>query len=235
MGQALIDPATRPPLDPPSWWNRFTVGAFRALGAPAIRALFRVRVENPPRLDGPYVLAANHTSFLDPLLVGAACPRRITFLMTSVIYRGRALGWFCRWNRAIPLLQRGGNREALRAARHALQRGEVVGIFPEGALARDGRLMLGNPGAVALVYGEDVPVVPVGITGAYETMPPGRGRPRRVPVTIRFGAPLTHAQLSPPDVGRKDRLVVATTTLMRAIAELSGQRAREDELRAQRG
>ena len=204
---------------------------FRATFGPIFRWFFKIRVENSPTLAGPYVVVANHTSFLDPLLLGASSPRHINFLMTSVVWRGRGLRWFYRWMRALPLSLLGGNRDALRAARTMLGAGEVLGVFPEGGISRDGKLVLGSPGAVSLVLGDKVPVVPCAIVGASETLPFGSSRLRLKGVVIRFGAPISPAQLvegSGPS--RKDRLAAATLHIMRGIATLAGQPAREDVL-----
>jgi 1-acyl-sn-glycerol-3-phosphate acyltransferase len=209
--------------------NRIAYEAFWWSVAPLLRVTFRMRIENPPRIDGPFVIAGNHASYLDPVLLGAASRRRITYLMTAVVYRSARAGWFYRFARAIPLEVGGGNRAALRAARETLRRGEVIGIFPEGGLSRDGRLVLGNPGAVSLVLGEQVPVVPVGILGAYESLPPhGSLRPRSV--TIRFGDPIPHDRLVPDDVSKRERFQLATRRIMDEIATLTGQSSREEWL-----
>ena len=224
MGEALT-----PGWLPPGRLDRASFAAFKLVLGSAVRLAFRVRAVNVPRLRGAYVLAANHTSILDPLLLGAVCPRRIVFLMTAMFHRSTALGWFYRWMRAIPLAARGSNQAGLRMARAALAAGEVVGIFPEGGLARDGRLLLGNPGAVALVLAQGVPVVPVGIVGADRALGFGRQLPRPRQITVRFGAPIPHEELLGAGA-RRTRLRDATLRLMREIAALSGQRAREDEL-----
>jgi len=195
------------------------------------RLWFRMRVENQPQIAGGYVVAANHGSFLDPVLLGAASRRRITYMMTEVIWRSPTMGWFYRWNRTIPVAVRGGNRDALRAARSVLQQGRVLGIFPEGGLSRDGGLLLGSPGAVSLVFNEAVPIVPVGIVGASRVLPVGAVVPRPRQVTIRFGEPIPHdelASLAPGD--RKARLQAATRLIMERIAGLIGQESRERQL-----
>ena len=177
------------------------------------------------------MLAANHTSFVDPLVLGAATSARIVYMMTEVVWRSRGFGWFYRWNRAIPIRARGGNRDAMRAARAVLQQGRVLGIFPEGGLSRDGLPMLGSPGAVSLVLQENVPIVPVGILGAHAAMPPGAAWPRPRRITIRFGAAMLPAEFDAMGGGdRRVRLREATATIMRRIAALTGQTAREDAL-----
>lgn len=224
---ASSTPEPPPPDDTHGWWNRASVELFRRTVGPLLRLYVRMRIYDAPRLDGPYVLAANHTSFLDPILLGAAAPRRITYLMTAVIHRSPALGWFYRWMRAIPVPLHGGPQRAIRAARRALARGDVVGIFPEGGISRDARLMLGNPGAVSLVFGEAVPIIPVGIVGAADVLPFGGIVPRPRRVEMRFGRPLLPDELAGGATKRRERLELATARLMQEIARLSGQQARE--------
>jgi 1-acyl-sn-glycerol-3-phosphate acyltransferase len=216
---------------PPSAWDDRLFAAFRFVFGGLLRAWFRLRVEGPAPPPGACVLAANHTSFVDPLVLGAACRVRIVYLMTEVHWRSRGLGWFYRWNRAIPVRVRGGNRDAMRAARAVLQQGRTLGIFPEGGISRDGLPMLGSPGAVSLVLQEGVPIVPVGIVGAFAAMPPGAIVPRPRRITIRFGAPIAPAELDALGGGdRRARLRAATTHIMRRIAALTGNVAREDQL-----
>jgi len=199
------------------------------------RVYFRYRSHNAPRLKGPFVLVANHSSFLDPVFLGAGLRRQLVFMMTDVYYRSPRSRWFYSLFGAIPVAVRGGNRAALRAARETLEQGGVLTIFPEGGLSRDGQPFLGSPGAVALVLGQDVPVVPAAIVGAYDALPVHRKLPRPRRVTVRFGDPIPAEQLADPDANRKQRLTQATERIMRAIAELRGVRAREDELRELRG
>lgn len=218
-------------VTPPSAWDDRLFAAFRFVFGGLLRAWFRLRVEGPPPPTGACVLAANHTSFVDPLVLGAVCRARIVYLMTEVHWRSRGLGWFYRWNRAIPLRVRGGNRDAMRAARAVLQQGRTLGIFPEGGISRDGLPMLGSPGAVSLVLQEGVPIVPVGIVGAFAAMPPGAILPRPRRIMIRFGAPIAPAELDALGGGdRRTRLRVATAHIMRRIAALTGNAAREDQL-----
>lgn len=208
--------------------------AFRVLFGALLRVWFRMRIEGAPPV-GPCVLVANHTSFLDPLLLGASQRARIVYLMTEVVWRSPSLGWFYRWCRAIPLSTRGANRDALRAARAVLGQGRIVGVFPEGGLSRDGQLLLGSPGAVSLALQANVPIVPVGILGARAAMPPGAALPRSRRVTVRFGAPIAPAELQAlGGDDRRERLRVATAAVMRRIASLTGQVAREDQLAAAR-
>ena len=197
-----------------------------------MRLWFRLGIEGSPPKTGAYVLAANHVSLIDPIVLGASVRRRIVYLMTEVVWRSPRLGWFYRWNRAIPVAVRGGNREALRVARAVLQQQRVVGIFPEGGLSRDGLPMLGSPGAVSLVLNEGIPIVPVAIVGAERALPPGCVWPRPCRITVRFGEPILPAELDALGKARRGRLQAATRLIMERIASLAGHQSREAVLAA---
>lgn len=224
----------------------------RATLGTAVRVAFRLEVQGSLPVDGPCVVVANHASFLDPIVLGTACRRRITFMMDAVLSRTPPLRWFYRLSRVIPVDPCGSNRDALRRARAELARGSVIGVFPEGGISRDGRLVLGNAGAVSLALNGDVPVVPVGIVGAYDALPPHRRLPALRRVRVRFGTALRpHALLRDDDDhrdvaaadarrrddpvpagerGRKQRLRLATRRVMDAIAVLIDQVSRERTL-----
>lgn len=155
-----------------------------------LRVYFRLSVVNPPRLAGAYVLAANHGSLLDGVVLQAAVPRRVSYLLTVAFYRLRWLRWFFRWIRAIPIHDAGGNKNALQEATRRLREGGVVGIFPEGGVSRSGALARAKPGVAILAEGAQSPVVPARIVGAFEAMPRGSWFPKPRKITIRFGAPL---------------------------------------------
>lgn len=205
---------------PASRFNRAVFWVFKLVVGSAFRVYFRLRVENAPRLEGGYVVAANHTSFLDPIFLGAACPRRVTFMMTALVFRSALMGWFYRFQRAIPLRVRGGNRDALRTARTVLNRGEVLGIFPEGGISRDGQLLRGNPGAVALGLAGKVPIIPVAIVGAYEAFRPGMLLPRPRKVRVIFGDPIDVDSLEGAE-DRRARLDIATRAIMQNLSRLT--------------
>lgn len=200
----------------------------------ALRLYFRIRIINSPKLTGGYVVVANHASLMDPMVLGAANPQQVTFLMNSVSFRSPLMGWFYRLFRVIPVAPRGGNLQAVRNAQAALDAGEVVGVFPEGGVSRDRGLLLGNPGAVAIVLSRNTPVVPVGLVGVGDALPYGASVPRPRRIEVRYGEPISAAELMQGD-DRKERLARATCRIMREIAALTGQVSREDQLSKQIG
>lgn len=174
-------------------WPRLNAAAYWGTWATfgtAVRVAFRLAVQGPRLPAGPCVVVANHASFLDPVVLCVASRRRITFLMDAILCRTPPLRWFYRLNRVIPVDPLGSNRQALRRARAALARGDVLGVFPEGGISRDGLLVLGNTGAVSLALSGNAPVVPVGIVGAGAALPPHRSWPSLRRVRVCFGAAL---------------------------------------------
>jgi len=99
---------------------------------------------------GPVIICANHTSYLDAMLVALCTPRPVRFMVFRDFYEHPLLGFFIRRGGGIPVNQNGTDTEAFKSALHALKRGEVVGIFPEGRLSRTGLPSPGRPGAVSL-------------------------------------------------------------------------------------
>lgn len=221
------------PRPRPSALARFGQFAIRLLARVIMRLYFRWRLVNVPKMTDGFVVVANHGSFLDPMVVGAACPRNVSFLINAVTYRSPLMGWFYRLFEAIPVDLGGRNRASLRTAREQLAGGAVVGVFPEGGITRDGGMLLGNPGAVALVLANAVHVVPVGLRGVAEAFPYGASFPRPKRIEVHFGEPIPAAELMVGD-DRKQRLTQATERLMREIGQLCGQESREDELRRQK-
>jgi 1-acyl-sn-glycerol-3-phosphate acyltransferase len=195
-----------------------------------MRLLWRVRVEgleNVPR-SGGFLLASNHLSFVDSLVIPVLVPRRVAFLAKAEYFEGRGLrglltrGWFVALG-AVPV-RRGSHGEAmvsLQLALQVLRDGDGFGIYPEGTRSRDGRLYRGRTGVAWLALASGAPVVPVGLVGTDRVQPVGARLPRVAPVTVRFGAPLS------PDLYQSLRAGAArrrmTDDVMAAIADLSEQ------------
>ena len=199
----------------------------KALLTPVFRASWKFDLQgldNIPATGGA-ILCPNHTSVLDSFFVPALLPRRVTYVgkaeymdswKTKHIFP--ALGM-------IPIDREGGDaaERALAAAERVLRKGELFGIYPEGTRSRDGRLYRGHTGPARLALRAEVPIIPIGISGARDVMPPDAKFPKlRLPVTIRFGEPITIDRY----LGRaQDHLVLRQIIddVMYAIRELSGQ------------
>ena len=190
--------------------------------------------ENLPT-DGGYVLAPNHVSHIDPVLVGHFMfdhdlPPR--FLAKDSLFAVPLLGRLMRAAQQIPVYRStGGGHEALRAAVAAVEAGEVIIVYPEGTISRDpdGWPMSGRSGAVRIALTTGRPLVPLMQSGAQEILRPYTKRPRLFPrktITIRVGPPVDLADLAGRPLTDElldeatERLMDVLTAMM---AELRGE------------
>jgi len=150
---------------------------------------------------GAALLVANHLSLADGFLVAAAVKRPIRFLIWRPYYEARPWHWFLKRMQAIPVSEKDSPKEILRSlteARRALENGELVCLFAEGAISRTGNLLAFKRGFEVMIKGLDVPVIPVNldrIWGSIFSFEHGRvlfKKPRRIPypVTVSFGQPM---------------------------------------------
>lgn len=182
----------------------------------------RIRVENRPDLArfGPVVLAPNHVSFLDPPVMQWAAGRvHLTFLMTEVIYRIRAVRWLFQLWGAIPVPKEGSAAAALKGGLAAIRAGRPVVIFPEGGIQDDGLVGEGKGGVVTLIARGQVPVIPVAIIGTHDALPRSRATLRPARIIVRFGEPM-----DPPHRPKRDEIDAFAEKLMQAIAALGLER-----------
>ncbi|WP_377270609.1 lysophospholipid acyltransferase family protein [Peterkaempfera sp. SMS 1(5)a] len=205
--------------------------AVRLVLAPLARLVYRPVIEgrrNVPR-NGAVILAANHLSFIDSVVIPLVAPRPVAFLAKAEYFRGRGVkGWLLKRLftaiDAVPV-ERGTHRSAqasLEAALGVLERGGAFGIYPEGTRSRDGRLYRGRTGVAWLALTSGAPVVPVAVLGTDRIQPVGTRIPRIRRVTVRFGAPLHFPQPTGGTRAAQARRE-ATDEIMDAIHALSGQ------------
>ena len=157
--------------------------------APLVRIYLRLKVRGSARVPskGPAIVVANHASFLDPIVLGSACPRKIHFIVLQSMYDWWRLRWFYWGMQTIPVRAQEGDPRAIRVALARLKRGQVVGLFPEGARSGDGVLREGKMGVALLAALSGAPVIPCFIQGAFESLPPGMAFPRPARVIVSFG------------------------------------------------
>jgi 1-acyl-sn-glycerol-3-phosphate acyltransferase len=144
----------------------------------ASRLVYRFKVQGDEHipLQGAAVLVCNHVSFVDAVLLMAASPRPIRFLMDHRIFRVPVLGWLFKLAKAIPIAPQKEDPEAyeaaFEAATHVLREGELLAIFPEGGITRDGTLQPFKGGIMKILEGAQavglsVPVVPMALTNLW--------------------------------------------------------------------
>lgn len=203
----------------------------KAVLGPPLRLCFPMRVEglhHVPRA-GPVVLAPNHLSIMDSIVLPLALPRRITFIAKSEHFDDWRSNWVMRLSGQIRLQRDGGMAVgmALAEAAGVLGTGGVVGIYPEGTRSRDGKLHAGNDGPAWLAMKAGAPIVPVGLVGTNAVHAPGEALPHLFrAATVRFGQPILPPR--PPSGGARAARAALTSEIMSAIATLSGQEIAAD-------
>ena len=171
---------------------------------------FEVRDDENIPVQGAAILVCNHVSFIDAVLLMAASPRPIRFIMDHKIFRIPVLGTLFRLGKAIPIAAQRDDAAvydaAFREARAVLEAGDLLCIFPEGAITRDGALGEFKGGVMKVLETHPVPVVPLAlhnlwgsffsrVDGAAMTRPLRRGLFSRV--GVRAGLPLAAAEVTP--------------------------------------
>ena len=159
-------------------------------------------LDEVPR-SGPLIVACNHVSALDPLLLAStlAPARKVRFMGKKELFGNRALGWFLRQMATIPLDRSGADMGAMREALDVLEKGGCLGIFPEGTRVKPGETRAPKLGVSFLAAKTGARVLPVRVAGTAEF-------PRAFPLEVRCGA-----LLAPPPEGREAASSFARTVM----------------------
>lgn len=194
-----------------------------------LRSVFRARVTGLDHFPktGPVIVASNHLSFLDSIIISAMMPRRVAFLAKAEYVntpgiRGKAMKAFFETVDIIPV-NRSDRSESLKALDIALEKlneGKVFGIYPEGTRSRDGYLYRGKIGVAWLAHMTGAPVVPVGLIGTDRLQKPGSNMVYPHRFTIRVGEPMWFEKTGEQMTGKQRRQT--TNQIMDEIAQLSG-------------
>lgn len=147
--------------------------------------------------DGGALILLNHQSFLDPAVFGAALKRPVSFLARDTLFKVFLIGWILRNTYVMPINRESGGTESIRNATRRMQHGFLVGIFPEGTRSEDGAVGEFKPGFISLIRRGKVPVIPVGIAGAFQAYSRKSLLPKPGPrIRLVVGDPLSDEELS---------------------------------------
>jgi 1-acyl-sn-glycerol-3-phosphate acyltransferase len=153
--------------------SSFPYRTLRLIVLPIVRGLYRLEVAGSRSLParGPTIVVANHESVLDPFVLACAVRRELRFLAKAELWRHRPVAGAMNALRAIKVERGRGDREALAEARRALERGDAVVIFPQGAVRATGPW---HRGAAKLALATGAPIVPVRLVGTARALSTGR-------------------------------------------------------------
>ncbi|MBS0199200.1 MAG: MFS transporter [Proteobacteria bacterium] len=141
-----------------------------------VRTLYRLRTRGIDHIpdEGAALIVCNHVSFMDALILSASIPRPVRFVMYYKIFNIPVLSWIFRTAKAIPIAGAKENPELMQRAfaeiDAALAEGELVGIFPEGALTQDGEIASFKSGVEKILEQRQVPVIPMALRGMWSSM-----------------------------------------------------------------
>jgi 1-acyl-sn-glycerol-3-phosphate acyltransferase len=195
--------------------------ALRATLGRLLLLAFRVRILDEERVpSGGAILAGNHVSYADPIMLWCASPRRCHFMSKSELWEKGATAWGLPRLWSFPVGRGQADRTAIATATRFLENGELVGIFPEGTRASaDGKAGEAHGGAAFIALRAGVPVVPVAFVGTEKVWPRGQRLPRLARVTIAYGEPIDTATVA-PEAGRRERVEALTAEIMSRITAL---------------
>ena len=201
------------------------------VAGPLLKTVFRpwvVGTENIPKTGG-VILASNHLSVVDSIFLPLVIERRISFLAKSDYFRGGGVkGWaiknFLLGTGMLPIDRSGGkaSEASLNTGLSVLERGDVLGIYPEGTRSPDGKMYRGRTGVARMILEARVPVVPVAMIDTEKVMPIGSKMPKVRRIGIVFGEPLDFSRFEGLE---GDRFILRSITdeIMHELNRISGQ------------
>jgi 1-acyl-sn-glycerol-3-phosphate acyltransferase len=153
-----------------------------------MKFLFKMRVSGQENIPGTrkLILAGNHTSVLDGIVVACAYPRRVYFMTADTSFQVKPWGWVLSWLGYIPVNRQGFTKEAIAKAVSLLKSGNTIGIFPEGRITPDGRIEEGKRGVALIARLANADILPFAIEGAYEAWQVPKKKIKRFPIELRF-------------------------------------------------
>ena len=186
---------------------------------------YRLRCEGRehwPAIGGGLV-CSNHQSFFDPPLVGMTCPRQMNYLARETLFKVPVLNQVMAYLGTIPIDREGSGLSGLKETLKRLRAGELVLIFPEGTRTHDGELLPLKPGFCSVARRSRVPLIPVGMDGAFQAWPRTSPLPLPGKLAVVIGRPI-----SPEEVeGLTDEALVAELDRRMRACHLEARRLRE--------
>lgn len=186
----MIDRQAEPSAAPPRLDIPPARRLVKALFGPYLRFWHQLRLEDgfnvPPH--GPAIVVTNHASLLDvPVLMYLDPFPNTAIVVKASLFRMPVVKWLLHQWGAIPVERQGRDSGGVRQIFAVLRNGGVITVAAEGRRTRNGRLEPINPVLARIAVSANVPIIPLGIRGSYEALPPGALFPRRRPIAVRVG------------------------------------------------
>jgi 1-acyl-sn-glycerol-3-phosphate acyltransferase len=170
-------------------------------------------IENVP-LEGPVIIACNHVSYWDPILVGCALPRQIFFMAKEELFQKPVLGFAIKKLGAFPVKRKQGDVSAIRKSLEILKGNKVLGIFPEGTRSKSGTIQEAMAGIALIMEKSKAPILPIKVYGAK-----GLLRQKRGNIGVVIGKPFYASDLKVPSEVENRRIWMANE-IMTIISEM---------------
>lgn len=159
---------------------------FRFISLIILKIFFRLKaegLENIPKKSN-FIVVANHSSFLDAVVVAAVIPSTVHCIVARDIYLAPFLRWVLKKIEVLPV-----GRTSSKAIDYLL-RNKNIGLFPEGKCSRDGKLKEFRRGVALLSIKTGRPILPCAVIGAFEALPIGAKFPKFLPIKVKIGKPI---------------------------------------------
>lgn len=191
----------------------------QAVCRPIMKVFYRYKFINNNSIphEGAYIIASNHMSFSDPVLLGLGQRRRLFFMAKQELFKNKFFGGLIRALGAFPVERGAGDGKAIKTGEDLIKEGNVMTIFIEGGRTKTGELMRPRSGCALVAQQMQVPVIPACITIT------GNPKHRFAKRVIHFGDPLTPQQLGLTPDGDRRQLKNATNMIMDEIKKMREQ------------
>jgi 1-acyl-sn-glycerol-3-phosphate acyltransferase len=160
------------------------------------RLLFNLKVIGRENLicRGGCIIASNHLSYLDPVILGAGSFRQLDFMAKKSLFRNKLFSRFISSVGAFAVGEEHVGPQGIKEALKRLAEGKVIVLFPEGTRSESGNLQEGKPGIGLLALESKVPVIPARVIGTDKALPIGAKSIRPTPISVYFGQPLEFSE-----------------------------------------
>lgn len=177
----------------PLWYS-----LLRGLAILLFRVLFFIKIQGkkniPPR--GGMILASNHLSYLDPIVLGLVVPRRMNFIAKEELFENFLFRWLITQLGALPVRRERMDRMTYQKILDLLKKEEIIAFFPEGTRSADGRIGELHQGTTRIALKTNVPLIPIIIQGTDKVLPREKKIIRLARIKVRVGKPLI-SEISP--------------------------------------